>query len=125
MKQEATKVLVVEDDPLFTKLVTSMLLAKGFQVLGVASAEAGLDALKSEVFDVLITDLKMEGLGGVGLIRTIMAEQLFPIARILVITGEPANSEDSRWVVQQSIPVLRKPFSLRALLDAMDARIQA
>jgi two-component system response regulator FlrC len=125
MTQEAIKVLIVEDDPLFTKLVSTMLATKNYEVFAAASAEEGIEALKSQSFDVLITDLKMEGIGGVGLIRWVTAEASLPLTRVLVITGEPQNSEDSNWVRSQSISILRKPFALRALLDEMERLLQA
>lgn len=117
---DAIKVLVVEDDPLFTKLVASMLQTKGCTVHGVSSGEQGIEALKSQTFDILITDLKMEGLGGVGLIQWVLTKQSFPITRILVITGDLENSEDSKWLLSHNIPILRKPFAMRALLEAVD-----
>ena len=121
----AIKALVIEDDPLFTKLVTSMLQTRGCAVLGAASAEEGIEALKAHQFDVVITDLNMEGMGGIGLIRSVIGDQSFPITRILVITGEPANSADSSWVVSQNISILRKPFGLKSLLAAVDTIVQS
>jgi len=122
--QGAIKVLVVEDDPLFMKLVSTMLLSKGCSVHGANSAEEALDALKAQGFCVLITDLKMEGLGGIGLIRSLMSDQLFPVAKILVITGEAENGEDSLWVKNQQIRILRKPFTIKSLLREVDLIVQ-
>jgi CheY-like chemotaxis protein len=124
MTQEAIKVLVVEDDPLFMKLVSSMLLSNGINVQSAYSAEEALDVLKHQAFGLLITDLKMEGVGGVGLIRTVLHDRSFPVNRILVITGDAENSEDSTWVKNQDIPILRKPFSLKSLVQAVDSIVR-
>jgi two-component system, response regulator FlrC len=123
--QEAIKVLVVEDDPLFTKLVASMLLTKSKSVNTASSAEEAIELLKLQRFDVLITDLQMKGLGGIGLIRWVMAESACHISRMLVITGEPANSQDSAWVRSQNVPILEKPFGLKSLLQAVESIVQA
>src|SRR5205823_4154057 len=115
---EAIRVLIVEDDPLFIKLVSSMLMTRDFAVEGVSAAEDAVEILRSQSFELLITDLKMDGIGGVGLIRTLIEDHLFPTSRVLVITGEPHNSEDSAWVAGQNIPILQKPFTVKSLLSA-------
>src|SRR5204863_432069 len=94
---------------------------RNITVHNASSGEEALEALKSHPVDVLITDLKMEGLGGVGLIRLLQADESFPVGRILVITGEPQESADSRWVSSQNVPILRKPFSLKSLFEALDS----
>ena len=122
---QETRILLVEDDPLFMKLVTSMLLTRNYQVAGVGSAEEALDSLKQASFDLLLTDLKMEGIGGVGLLRSLLSDQPFPRNRIIVITGEPQTSEDSLWVESLGIPILRKPFMLKGLFDSIDAVLRS
>ena len=125
MTQEASRVLIVEDDPVFMKLLTTMLRTKGIAVQPAFSAEDALQILSQQSFDVLITDLKMEGLGGVGLIRSVQNNRCFPMNRIIVITGEPDTSKDSVWIKTQKIPILRKPFTLRSLLHLVDSIVQA
>lgn len=121
MTQDAVQALVVDDDPLFTKLVASWLETKNFQVRTAASAEVALEILKTQGLNVLITDLKMEGLGGMGLIQFLLRDGSFPLNRIVVITGESQSSEDSRWLAQQNIPILRKPFTLMSLQTMLDS----
>src|SRR5262245_6943299 len=123
--QDARSVLIVEDDPVFMKLLSTMLQAKGIAVQPALSAEDALQILNKQSFDVLITDLKMEGLGGVGLIRSVQRDGCFPMNRIIVITGEPDASKDCAWIKSQKIPILRKPFTLRSLLHLVDSVVQA
>jgi CheY-like chemotaxis protein len=123
--QEACRVLIVEDDPIFMKLLLTMLQTKGIAVQPALSAEDALQILKKQSFDVLITDLKMEGLGGVGLIRSVLNDRCFPMNRIIVITGDLDTSKDYVWIKTQKVPILRKPFTLRSLLQLMDAIVQA
>ena len=62
----------------------------------------------------------MERNPGVGLIQTLMDAQSFSKNRILVITGEASNSKEAAWVAAQGIPIVRKPFTVKALFDAID-----
>jgi CheY-like chemotaxis protein len=123
--QEARSVLIVEDDPVFMKLLSTMLQTKGIAVQPALSAEDALQILNKQSFDVLITDLKMEGLGGVGLIRSVQNDRCFPMSRIIVITGDSDTSKDCVWIRTQKIPILRKPFTLRSLLHLVDSIVQA
>jgi len=121
VKLEAIKVLLVEDDPVFMTLVLSMLETRSFAVERAVSAEEALTILKTRNFDLLITDLKMEGLGGVGLIQALMLSGAFPKKRIVVITGEAPKSADCVWVREQGIPLVEKPFGMKSLFEAVDS----
>jgi DNA-binding NtrC family response regulator len=123
--QEACRVLIVEDDPIYVKLLSTMLQIKGIAVQPALSAEDAVQILNQRSFDVLITDLKMEVLGGVGLIRSVQNGHCFPMNRIIVITGELDSSRDCVWIKRQKIPILRKPFTLRSLLHLVDVIVQA
>ena len=118
------RALVVDDDPLFTKLLASWLETKQVEVITASSAEVALAMIRSQALDVLITDLTMEGLGGSGLIRALISGQLFPVDRIIVITGESQSTQDSGWLTEQNIPILRKPFSLKSLQQMVDLVLQ-
>lgn len=121
MTQDDVRTLVVEDDPLFMKLVSTWLETNNIEVKTASSAEAAIEILKSQGTDILITDLKMEGLGGMGLIHSVLTNGWFPADRILVITGEPQPSEDSQWLSDRNIPILHKPFTLKSLLEKVAA----
>ena len=100
MGREPVQALVVDDDPLFTRLVASWLETRDFQVRTASSAEAAIEILKTQALNVLITDLKMDGLGGIGLIRSLLRNGHFPANRIVVITGDSQNGEESRWLAE-------------------------
>jgi two-component system response regulator GlrR len=124
VRREPASVLVVDDDPLFTKLVASWLETRDFQVQTASSAEAAIEILKTQALNVLITDLKMDGLGGMGLIRSLLRDDHFSASSIVVITGDSQDGEDSRWLAEQNIPILRKPFTLMSLQAVVDSVLQ-
>lgn len=122
--QEAINALLVEDDPLFSKLMAAILLTRRGSVGTASSAEEAIEILGSQRFDVLIADLGMKGLGGLGLIRWLIEER-FQTSRILVITGEAGNNADCAWLKSQNVVILQKPFRLKALLEAVDSIVLA
>ena len=120
MEPESPAILVVDDDPLFRKLLANMLQSAGWRVQCSNSAEEALERLASEKFQILVTDLRMDGLGGTGLIRELNRKGTFRMDRILVVTGVPANHSDSVWVSKCEIPILRKPFTVKGLLESIN-----
>jgi DNA-binding NtrC family response regulator len=65
------KVLIVDDDPYLTTQLRKLLESEELSVDTVSSAQEALTALRSNDYSVLITDLRMPGMGGMELIREV------------------------------------------------------
>lgn len=65
------KILVVDDEEEFRNVYKLMLEFRGFEVSLASSGEEGLRFLEKEYYDLVITDLKMEGMDGTELLRKI------------------------------------------------------
>ncbi|WMJ78806.1 MULTISPECIES: sigma-54-dependent transcriptional regulator [unclassified Sedimentibacter] len=65
------KVLIVDDEEDFRKVYKLMLEYKGYSVSTAESGEQCLDFLKTESYDLVLTDLKMNGIDGVELLKKI------------------------------------------------------
>jgi DNA-binding NtrC family response regulator len=85
MNTEAARILVVDDDKAFRIATATLLRDEGYAVRTVASGREALDALRTEHSDILLTDLVMEGMNGVELLRTVKDE--FPLMTVLMVTG--------------------------------------
>ncbi len=66
------KILIVEDQRSLLLLYEEELTKEGFEVVGVCDADAGLEALKKNKFDLIVTDIRMPGKDGIELITQIM-----------------------------------------------------
>ncbi len=67
----AEKILVVDDEQSMTQFLGIVLRKEGYQVTTVNSGREGLERVKSENFDVVITDIKMPGMDGIQLLQGI------------------------------------------------------
>ncbi|MBW4538508.1 MAG: PAS domain S-box protein [Myxacorys chilensis ATA2-1-KO14] len=65
------RVLVVEDEPSTLKFIAFLLEQEGAVVTGVPSARAALNALEQDPFDILVSDIGLEGVDGYALLRQI------------------------------------------------------
>ena len=81
----ALRILVLDDEPIVCKRLKPVFQKAGYEVETFTDSAAALLRMTEKVFDVVITDLKMEGADGFQVLER--ARELLPQARIVVITG--------------------------------------
>lgn len=82
---EDKDVLVVEDDPVFRRMITGFLESQGCKVREAEDGLAGLQALRDGIPDVLLCDLAMPVLTGMEFVEEISVQ--YPMVPIIVISG--------------------------------------
>ena len=65
------KILVVDDEEVLRNLAKEVLSEEGYQVTLASSSEEALEQFKQKSFDLVIADLKMPGMDGMGLLKRI------------------------------------------------------
>ncbi|QSX28925.1 response regulator [Shewanella cyperi] len=78
-------VLLVEDDPVFRKIVASFLDSRGALVIEADDGEKGLARFRQQSFDIVLADLSMPNLGGLDMLREMY--RLDPSLPSIVISG--------------------------------------
>ncbi len=102
------RLLVVEDDDIVADAVARGLAAANFDVLRVASAEAALQALAREDFDLAVIDIGLPGSDGLSLVRRLrQAENLVPT---LVLTARCTLADKVKALDLGADDFLSKPF---------------
>ena len=81
----ALRILVLDDEPIVCKRLKPAFQKSGYEVETFTDSAAALQRMAESKFDVIITDLKMEGADGFQVLER--ARELLPQARIVVITG--------------------------------------
>ena len=79
------KILVVDDEEEFRDACSLILSDKGYEVFLASSGEEGLNALKKDSFDLVLTDLKMGGISGLEFLSKIREE--YYSCEVIVVTG--------------------------------------
>ena len=111
------RILVVDDEDVFRSNIVRMLMMHGFEVGSAEDGVQALEALAEEDFDVVLLDLKMPGIGGVDVLRSI--KQTESTARIIVLTGHVAHDTGSDLIELGAFDSLIKPVEERKLLEAI------
>src|SRR6266508_4625669 len=82
---QALRVLVVDDEKISRQVTVQQLHAAGYEAEAVENAYAALDRLKSGTWDVVLTDLKMPGMDGIGLLNDIRLR--LPGVEVILMTA--------------------------------------
>ncbi|SPQ00382.1 Response regulator receiver protein [Candidatus Sulfobium mesophilum] len=81
----ANKIMIIDDEKIVGDMAKLSLEQEGYVVETFLSAEPALERLKEEKFDVVVTDLKMKGIDGMEVLRTV--KRLYPKTKVIMITA--------------------------------------
>ena len=116
------RIIVVDDEDAVREIAARMLRHSGYSVTEMSGGQAALDALaRGEPCDLMLIDVSMPGLNGIETLRR--ARQTRPALAALLMTGyvptEGLGLGDARD------PLLKKPFSLADLANAVERTIES
>lgn len=114
MPLPAAHILLVEDDAPSRRLLALALRSEGYDVTDASSAEAALAALEAGDVDfrVLVTDVKMPGIGGSGLLQRLRSMDRWRSLPALVVTGLANPAEALCNAGEGRVAYLAKPVHL-------------
>ncbi|MDH5201881.1 MAG: sigma-54 dependent transcriptional regulator [Nitrospirota bacterium] len=107
-------VLVVDDEPLQREIVKTILDDEGYETYTASSGEEGLKIMKKFSPDVVLTDLKMEGMDGIEFIELIPKETYEPT--MVIITAHGTISSAVEAIKKGAFDYLTKPLDRDTLL---------
>ena len=87
------QILLIDDDPSLLTTLSDFLRFEGYDVVTAESGEKGLEALKTISPDLIILDMSMPGMGGIGFLRTILDEDGKPSHPVVVLTARANMAE--------------------------------
>ena len=111
--EEAASLLVVDDEPAVLKVTQKILERRGYRVIACHTGEEALAWLDREDFDVVVSDVQMPGMGGLGLLRAVREHHAG--VPVILVTGNP-NSETQSVAVEHGVfQYLAKPVNHEVL----------
>lgn len=119
---QSARVLVVDDELCISYALAQALRASGFVADVASSGEEALRMLESAVYDVMILDLSMPGIGGEEVMRT--AHARWPELLILVLTGHATLESAITAVKLEVTDYLQKPISEHEVVEAVERALQ-
>jgi DNA-binding NtrC family response regulator len=114
-------ILLIEDEPSVTAFLRAALERKGYSVEQAASGADGLERLKNGSFGGVISDVRMPGeVNGAEIHAWIQANKPALKSRIILISGDTANSETQALMANSGTPCIEKPFRVQQLISVVE-----
>jgi NADH:ubiquinone oxidoreductase subunit E/ActR/RegA family two-component response regulator len=115
-------ILVVDDEQIVLRSCERILAPEGYLVDTATSAKDALSLLDRNLYDLIITDIKMPEMDGIEFMRQARAKN--PDINIVVITGYPSQESIREALSLRIIDYLPKPFSPTHLIEVTNNAIE-
>jgi CheY-like chemotaxis protein len=123
MSDGDVRILVVDDDDAIRMLVTRLFQRRGYDVRSASDGADAIELLDAESFDLMILDLMMPRVDGIGVLDHLRASSRSS-PRIIVMTAAVPNIL-ARVPPEQIFKLITKPFDLDQLLQHADEALAA
>lgn len=107
---QKTEILVLDDEPIVCERLGAFLENKGMAVETFTESRKALERLKEKTFDVIITDLKMEGPTGMDVL--VQIKKLSLKSEVIIITGYGSFETLREAEVVGAFEYINKPFKM-------------
>ncbi len=104
----AKKILIIEDEEIMLNLLEKKLKAVGYDIVTAENGQDGLDILRSQPFDLVLSDIIMPKLGGLEVMEKMSQDPVLKNIPIIVISnsGQPVEIDQAKrfgakdWLVK-------------------------
>jgi DNA-binding NtrC family response regulator len=107
-------ILVVDDEKGQREILHTILNKEGYQIVTVPGAREALEKLELEEFDIILTDLKMQGMSGMELLERVLDE--YPQQCIIIMTAHGTIDSVVEAMKKGAFDYLEKPLEKDTLL---------
>lgn len=115
-------ILIVDDERRLCELLTKLLELRGYHVRSAVSAEAALEEVRRQRFNIVVLDLMMPGMSGAALYEKI--RECHPKTNCIFISGKPSflveETLDAYKRSDARVEFIRKPFDIGELEECIE-----
>jgi two-component system, OmpR family, response regulator VicR len=114
-------ILCIEDEPEMIDLIRLILGRRGFQVTGATGGQAGLEAVRSELPDLVLLDLMMPDMDGWEVYQQMKADENTRHIPVIVVTAKAQSIDKVLGLhIAKVDDYIAKPFSPQELLTSVE-----
>jgi CheY-like chemotaxis protein len=118
---QTAPILLIEDEPSVTAFLRAALERKGYSVVDAASGAEGLKQLADGRYTGVISDIRMPGaINGAEVHAWIQKNRPELGSKIILISGDTANSETQDLLARSGTPCIEKPFRVHQLISVVE-----
>ena len=112
------RALLVDDEKVFIDSLTKVLIRRGISVQAAPDGYKALELLKNKGFDVIVLDMRMPGLDGLGTLKAIREQDT--LTPVIVLTGAIDVKQVSDALKAGAAEVLLKPCPVENLISCIE-----
>jgi two-component system response regulator PilR (NtrC family) len=110
MKKIKGNILVVDDEKSMREILEIFLKSEGYGVSVAENGEKAIEAVKKDIFDLIITDMKMPKVGGLELLKNV--KQITPDTVVVIITAFGSTDSAVEAMKLGAYDYIQKPFQM-------------
>ena len=115
------KILVVDDDPAISEMLTIVLSAEGFDTVAVTDGALAVETAEREQPDLILLDLMLPGMNGIDICRAIRQDSAVPI---IMLTAKTDTVDVVLGLESGADDYVNKPFKAKELVARIRARLR-
>ena len=119
---KAPRVLIAEGEKLVRLMLGKLLQVSGYKVYTCGDGLQALGLIEKKAFDLVVTDLRMEGATGIEVLQATRKNQ--PQAKVIIITGTPSSETLLEAKNEGAYAYLSKPFELKHFLSVLKDAVE-
>lgn len=110
MTEQTAKILIVEDEKNMREVLSMLLEGEGHQVTTASTGTEGMETIESDIFDLIITDIKMPGASGFEVLKR--AQEASPETMVIMITAFGTVESGIEAMKLGAYDYIHKPFKI-------------
>jgi len=114
------KILIADDDPLMLRILNELIEDNGYEVVVAMSGETAINELRKNHYDLLVSDIIMEGIDGIELIKAVRQIDGYQNLPVILLSGKNDSATKVKAFDALADDYVTKPFDL----DELAARIK-
>lgn len=120
--QGTAKILIVDDEKVSLKNLEHVMRKEGYEVTGTESGPIALRLLEEQQFDVVLTDLRMEKVDGMQILKK--CRDLYPDTEVVIITGYATLESAVDTMKHGAFYYVAKPFKLEEVRKVVKEAVE-
>lgn len=118
----STKVLIVDDEAEFASTLAERLALRNYEVNAVNRSDDAIKTIRDHPPDVVLLDLRMPGIGGFEVLRTI--KEFDPTIEVILLTGQPKSEGTEEGIPTGLFDYVVKPVDITELITKINNAYQ-
>lgn len=107
------KILVVDDEKIVCDMARIILQNEGYEVDTFTDSQLALDTIREKQYDLVVTDLKMENVSGMDILREV--NQLYPETKVIMLTAYATLDATIEAIRERIYDFFPKPVKIEEL----------